>query len=147
MTAVHRAVFVWACLLTLVVLVVVRLDHRISWHWSVILVPMWLLDLVALIYCVARSVRLVNIRQACTATRTAVLNANTIKIRQTLLQFFIVCCKISFQSLLCIGLEQRTHGGHTGVTVRLWHILLPFWLGAGSALVDLTCRIRSIYLS
>ncbi|KHJ46171.1 hypothetical protein D918_03835 [Trichuris suis] len=147
MTAVHRAVFAWACLLTLVVLVVVRLDHRISWHWSVIFVPMWLLDLVSLLYCTVRCARLVRLRQTFAAGRTAVLNANTIKIRQTVLQLFIVCCKIAFQSLLCIGLEQRSHVGHGGATVRPWHIMLPFWLGAGSAFIDLTRRIRSIYVS
>ncbi|CDW54280.1 Transmembrane protein 60 [Trichuris trichiura] len=147
MTALHRAVFAWACFLTLVVLVVVRLDRRISWHWSVIFVPMWLLDFIALLYCAVRCARLVRLRQTCTSGRTAVLNANATKIRQTILQLFVVCCKIAFQCILCMGLEQGNHVSHGGATIRPWHIMLPFWLGGGSAFIDLTRRIRSIYIS
>lgn len=50
MAVLHRALFTWFNLLIFLILLVLRLDHRIQWNWFIVFIPMWLYDSILLIY-------------------------------------------------------------------------------------------------
>ncbi|CAB0038867.1 unnamed protein product [Trichogramma brassicae] len=50
MAVLHRALFTWFNLLIFLILLVLRLDHRIQWNWFIVFIPMWLYDNILLVY-------------------------------------------------------------------------------------------------
>ncbi|KAL1282970.1 Transmembrane protein [Trichinella pseudospiralis] len=150
MTAIHRAVFVWSCIMTFAIIAVMRLDGRISWHWSVVFTPLWILDLVALFYTLLSCVRQVHLLRACSIGFAQIANDGYCK-RRNVSFLLVILFKLCFLSLLSVKLEQQQHQHSaagkfsTGESIKFWHVMLPFWASLSIALAEITCRLYHTY--
>ncbi|KRZ12500.1 Insulin receptor substrate 2-B [Trichinella zimbabwensis] len=150
MTAIHRAVFVWSCIMTFVIIAVMRLDGRISWHWSVVFTPLWILDLVALFYTLLSCVRQVHLLRACSIGFAQIASDGYCK-RRNVSFLLVILFKLCFLSLLSVKLEQQQHQHSavgkfsTGESIKFWHVMLPFWASVSIALAEITYRLYHTY--
>ena len=50
MAVVHRALFTWFTTLDFLIFLVLKLDAKINWNWFLIFIPLWVFDVVVIIY-------------------------------------------------------------------------------------------------
>ncbi|KAK5650140.1 hypothetical protein RI129_001169 [Pyrocoelia pectoralis] len=107
----HRALFTWFILLVFFVLLCLRLESRTYWNWFIIFLPLWVYDVILLIYA------LFNIVIHCKheSFKALVKNKNNLFV-------LIVILKIMTQIVLCLKLE------YVSLNLSLYHVLIPFWL-------------------
>ncbi|KRY60752.1 Insulin receptor substrate 2-B [Trichinella britovi] len=150
MSAIHRALFLWSCIMAFVIIAVMRLDGRISWHWSVVFTPLWILDLVALFYTLLSCVRQVHLLRACSIGFAQIASDGYCK-RRNVSFLLVILFKLCFLSLLSVKLEQQQHQHSavgkfsTGESIKFWHVMLPFWASVSIALAEITYRLYHIY--
>ncbi|KRY43303.1 Insulin receptor substrate 2-A [Trichinella spiralis] len=150
MSAIHRALFLWSCIMAFVIIAVMRLDGRISWHWSAVFTPLWILDLVALFYTLLSCVRQVHLLRACSLGFAQIASDGYCK-RRNVSFLLVILFKLCFLSLLSVKLEQQQHQHSavgkfsTGESIKFWHVMLPFWASVSIALAEITYRLYHIY--
>ena len=93
-----RALCAWFFLVLFLVLLVLRLDEKILWSWFIVFIPMWLLDMIMIIY-----ILIFIIRHCATG--------NDPSGRSALRKSYCVVCllfKIAIQILICIRVEYAS---------------------------------------
>ncbi|KAL7303272.1 transmembrane protein 60 [Trichogramma pretiosum] len=110
MAVLHRALFTWFNLLIFLILLVLRLDHRIQWNWFIVFIPMWLYDNILLVYIAFHMIL------SCKNT-----HERAVSIRRTVWYMIAVLIKLSAQILVCLKLETLQW------TLPAKAVLAPFW--------------------
>jgi len=98
MTVNSRALCAWFFLVLFLVLLVLRLDEKILWSWFIVFIPMWLLDVIMIIY-----ISIFMIRHCAMG--------NDPSGRSVLRKSYCIVCllfKIAIQMLLCIRVEYAS---------------------------------------
>jgi len=90
-----RALCTWFFLVLFLILLVLRLDEKILWSWFIVFIPMWLLDVIMIIYIsifMIRHCAMGNHPGGCSVTRKS---------------YCIVCLlfKIAIQIVMCVRVE------------------------------------------
>lgn len=110
MAVLHRALFTWFVLLVFFILLVLRLDSRTHWNWFIVFVPLWLYDLILLVYVLFYAVS--QCKGHCggrvAATRTWSVAAVTLK--------------MTAQVVLCLALEYPSW------QLSVYWVMAPLWL-------------------
>ena len=50
MAVMQRALLFWVVMLIFVIMLVLRLDEKISWNWFIIFIPLWTFDILLVSY-------------------------------------------------------------------------------------------------
>lgn len=122
-----RVTIFWWLSAFFILFIVLKLDNSIDWLWSVVFTPMWILDLLALIFLTTFLV--LHFRSG---RRPFGMNELLTKEREIYL-LFVFLFKWVFELLLCLKLD-----GYINVTV--YYIFIPLWMLL-LLLVGDTCRI------
>eukprot|EP00745_Piridium_sociabile_P030788 TRINITY_DN51087_c0_g3_i2.p1 TRINITY_DN51087_c0_g3~~TRINITY_DN51087_c0_g3_i2.p1 ORF type:complete len:104 (-),score=9.24 TRINITY_DN51087_c0_g3_i2:39-350(-) len=56
MAVIHRALFTWFTTLDFLISLVLKLDSKINWNWFLIFTPLWVFDLVVIIYLIVNAI-------------------------------------------------------------------------------------------
>lgn len=121
MTVNYRALIAWFLLLVFIVFLVVRLDEKVSWNWFIVFIPMWLLDVLIVIYVAIYMVR------HCTS---GVDPSGRSMLRKV---GFLVCVglKILFEVLICLRVEYLS-------SITAYVVAIPIWVLLIVAVCDVT---------
>ncbi|KAH8296875.1 transmembrane protein 60 [Drosophila serrata] len=57
MTLAHRALFTWFIVLVFFILLCLRLEPRTNWNWFVTFTPLWIFDVIIIIYVIIKFIR------------------------------------------------------------------------------------------
>lgn len=148
MAAVHRAIFVWFWLLIFVILLVLRLDGRVSMNYFVVFLPMWVLDSAFFGASLVRFTQTIKSRPRTTGSNnnsnSVAVAAHGTKLRRALGAALITVFALAFQILLCIKAEYGNEGNFAE-SLAWYYVMIPFWLLLSVVLVDLTYRLVFIY--
>lgn len=120
MAVLHRALFTWFVLLVFLILLVLRLESRISWSWFIVFLPLFFYDVI-LILCIA-----FNMASQCKSGLDRFSNS----IQRKICYIVAVGLKITSQILLCLRLDQVFE------QLSMFYIFAPVWLLAPSILFD-----------
>ncbi|ELU18529.1 hypothetical protein CAPTEDRAFT_58245, partial [Capitella teleta] len=107
----HRALFTWFTLLVFSILLVLRMDRKVSWNWFIIFIPMWTFDILMLIFITFYMI--IHCKNGFEVTDYSM--------RRKI--FFLVCVvlKLSFQVILCLRLQYLYN-------LPSYCPLIPLWL-------------------
>ncbi len=123
----HKALFTWFMLLVFFVLLVVRLDDKVSWNWFIIFIPMWVFDVIILIYIIVFMIR--HCKNGC-------IGGSTMQRKVWCLLAMIL--KLAFQVLLCVRLEYLA-------TLAIPVVFVPGWLLLLGLFIDVTHSLSAIW--
>jgi len=124
MTVNYRALCTWFFLVLFLVLLVLRLDEKVSWSWFIVFIPVWLLDVIVIVY-----ISIFVIRHCVTG--------NDPSGRSMLRKSGCVVCvlfKIAMQILICVRLE------FVG-TMAAAFAIVPIWLLLIALIVDVSVSV------
>ncbi|XP_047002409.1 transmembrane protein 60 [Schistocerca americana] len=110
MAVLHRALFTWFILLVFFILLVLRLDSRTHWNWFIVFVPLWLYDLILLVYVLFYAVS--QCKGHC-GGRAAATRAWSVA---------AVTLKMTAQVVLCLALEYPSW------QLSVYWVMAPLWL-------------------
>jgi len=127
MTIFARVTACWWLVAFLVLFVVLKLDQTIDWSWAVVLIPMWILDLVAIIYLMIFFI--FHIRGS---RQPLSVNNHLSKERQVYLMF-VFLFKFLFELLLCLKLDGL-------MDQKFYYVFIPLWI-VMLLLIGDACRI------
>jgi Transmembrane Fragile-X-F protein len=111
MAVIHRALFTWFLVLLFLIFVALRVDAKTTWSWFVVFVPIWIYDVILLLYI------LYQIAQHLKGGRVL----NNIPIQRKLVYLLAWALKVSFQVLLCIRQDTPVHEQR----MQLFYVLVP----------------------
>jgi len=129
MARLYKPLLAWLQFLWFLIVLVLRLEQRINWDWSVVFVPIFMLDLAMWSSMATRLV--VNFMYRHTRL---VMAMN--KRRQALYLFYLTA-KVTFQVLLCLKLDAF-------VAIALYWVLAPLYLMLPVLIIDASI---ALYLS
>jgi len=123
MAAVSKALITWFLTLIFFILFVLRADETVLWNWFLIFIPLWMLDVVVIIYIVVNVI--IHYRLPSHLYR---VDRNEMTMRRKF--GLLSCCllKMAFQLLLCLRLEQ--------FSISVYFVLIPLWTLLAAGLVD-----------
>lgn len=124
MTVNSRALCAWFFLVLFLVLLVLRLDEKILWSWFIIFIPMWLLDMIMIVY-----ISIFMIRHCATG--------NDPSGRSALRKCYSIVCllfKIATQILICIQVEYAS-------TLAAAFAIVPVSLLLAALTVDVSLNV------
>ena len=127
----HRALFTWFVLLIFFTLVILHFDSRIFWNWFLIFVPMWVYDIISIIYLIFYLL---------SHFRNGLCHED---VRVMFWKSWLLLCvllKILFQILLCVYLEQGSPPW-----LSLYIVMIPAWILLGAFSLNLIAKIRIFY--
>ena len=124
MAILHRALFTWFIVLVFLILLVLKLDRKVSWNWFLVFVPLWLFDAVMLIYITFKMV--VHCKHGQDRTE-----ATRITMKRKVFYLEAVVLKMTFQVLLCLRQQEY-------VSLDLRYVMVPFWLLMLEGIVDIS---------
>lgn len=118
----HRALFTWFMLLVFLILLVLRMDGKVTWNWFIIFIPMWVFD--ALMAAYISFYMILHCKNG----------FEVLDYTMTRKVFFLVCLllKMSFQVMLCLRLQYYHHLASYFLMMPVWVLLLTvcsdvFW--------------------
>lgn len=123
MALVGRVTFLWILTSFFLLFVVLKLDGTINWFWLVVFVPMWILDVVTVVYIVVTL--LYDYRRG--DPPTVMDDFNVLKRRKFILIGMFVL-KIIFMMLLCLKLDGFTIASYLFVCIPLWIVLAMLFI-------------------
>ena len=130
----HKALFTWLMVLTFFVLLVVRLDEKVTWNWFIIFIPMWLFDCVCLVFTIFYMItQCYNGPEWRNRVRASSLTMN-----RQVWSLFVVLLKLAFQVLLCLRLEYIQK-------MRLPIVLAPLWILLVGVIAEVMTSLVSIF--
>lgn len=147
MASVHRAIFIWFCLLIFIILLVLQLDRKVEWNWFVIFLPMWFLDSTFFGASMVRFTQIVKSRPRTTGSTAnnnatqAALAAYGLKLKRATAAGVASIFVMAFQILLCIWLQYE----EVKSSLPLYYVMIPFWLFLMILLGDLSYRLVYMY--
>lgn len=118
----HRALFTWFILLTFLILLSLRLEHRMHWNWFLIFLPLWVFDTILIIdaffsifiWCKHES------------SRTLFKNKNIILVG-------VVLLKVAAQIILCLKLEYNL--------LSMYHLIVLLWILLPILILDISLTL------
>lgn len=114
MTVNYRALLTWIILLVFLILLVLRLDDKVTWNWFIIFIPLWLFDVIIVIYIVFFMIK------HCTS---GVDQGNYTMLRKSWC-LGCVALKVLFQVLICLRLQYIRTMGTFIILIPMWVLLL-----------------------
>ncbi|ESO85294.1 hypothetical protein LOTGIDRAFT_195820 [Lottia gigantea] len=111
MAVMHRALFTWLTILVFLILLVLRLEYKVTWNWFLIFIPLWLFDCVVLLYITINMIR--HCRRG--------FDRNDVSMRRKVYYMTAVLLKMTFQILLCLRFEYFNF-------ISLYMAMIPFWV-------------------
>ena len=128
MTVNSRALCVWLFLVLFLVLLVLRLDEKVLWSWFIVFIPMWLLDMIMIVY-----ISIFMIRHCVMGSHSSG--------RSMLRKSYCIVCillKTAAQILICVRVEYAS-------TMAAAFAVVPVWLLLVALTVDVSlCVIRRV---
>lgn len=124
MAVVHRALFTWFILLVFLILLVLRLEKRITWSWFMIFYPLMCYDLL-LIFCLG-----FNMMSQCQNGFSRFSNS----IQKKICYMLAIMLKLSSQILCCLRLEHH-------LELSMFYVFLPLWLIIPIILVNVIINV------
>lgn len=109
---IHKVLFTWISVLIFLIFLVLRLDEQITWNWLLVFIPMWLYDIVMIMYVLFYIV---------IWYRGGTQNDEPISIPRKVWHLIAVVLKMLFQILLCLRLQDV-------VNIPSYCVALPFWI-------------------
>jgi len=125
MTVNSRALCTWFFLVLFLVLLVLRLDEKVLWSWFIVFIPMWLLDLIMIVY-----ISIFMIRHCATG--------NDPSGRSMLRKSYCIVCvlfKIAVQILICIRVEYVGTMAVAFAVVPVWLLLVALTVDASVSVI------------
>jgi len=125
MTVNSRALCVWFFLVLFLVLLVLRLDEKVSWSWFIVFIPMWLLDVIMITY-----ISIFMIRHCATG--------NDPSGRSMLRKSYCIVCilfKLGVQILICIRVEYASTMAAAFAVVPLWLLIVALTVDVSFSVV------------
>ncbi|KAK7091676.1 transmembrane protein 60-like [Littorina saxatilis] len=113
MAVIHRALFTWFTTLDFLIFLVLKLDTKISWNWFLIFIPLWLFDVVVIVYLT------VNMIIHCKNGYDR--NHSDLSLRRKGWFITAASLKMIFQVLLCLRLQYLP-------SFPLYFVMIPFWI-------------------
>ncbi|BET03446.1 unnamed protein product [Nesidiocoris tenuis] len=123
MALLHRALFTWFVVLVFLILLVLKLDNRIQWNWSIVFIPVWFYDSIVFLYVFFYILAY---------SRCGELSQT---VRRKLYYLVALLLKFAFLVLLCLKLENVLH------ELSVVYVLLPLWILMPFAIYDVTMRL------
>jgi len=122
MAILHRALFTWFIVLVFFILLVLRLDEKVTWNWFLIFSPMWLFDSVVTIFITFKMI--VHCKNG----------YERLTMKRKIYYMFSVFLKLSFQVLLCMRLEYYS-------IIDLHYVMIPLWILMLETVIDVSTVI------
>lgn len=129
MALLHKALFTWFIVLVFLVLLVLRLDERVSWNWFLIFIPLWVFDGVCIIYIV------INMIMHCKNDYDR--NEAGMSMKRKIWFIVTALLKIIFQILVCLKLQYYN--------LTLYYVLIPFWALIIGVIIDITYGLFAVW--
>ncbi|KAF6037288.1 TMEM60 [Bugula neritina] len=104
-----RCLVTWLSLMLFMIFVLLKLDKLITWNWFLIFIPMWIYDLIVILYWGLK----IGLRHRNTDSR----ERNS---AQNIWRIVSGCLKLFFELLLCIYLQYDYN-------LKLFYVFIPFW--------------------
>lgn len=131
MAVIHRALFTWFTVLVFLILLVLRLDHKVEWNWFLIFIPLWLFDAVVVIYITVNMI--VHCKNG--------YDRNELTMRRKAWFMASVVLKMSFQVLLCLKVQYFDD------IISTYIVMIPFWLVLSGASFDVFRSLMRLHWS
>jgi len=142
MTVNSRALCAWFFLVLFLVLLVLRLDEKVLWSWFIVFIPMWLLDMIMIIY-----ISIFILRHCA----TGIDPSGRSMLRKS---YCIVCVlfKTAVQILICVRVEYASKMAAAFAVLPVWLLLVVLTIDVSvsiirrvspscdSALLSCSCR-------
>lgn len=116
-----RGVTTWAFALLFLIFLTLRIDNKITWNWLIVFVPMWIYDVVSIIF---SSFKLFAERNSSRC------NQRLLDKLRKIWNLVVALLKIIFQVLLCVYLQYD-------LGIRLYAAFIPLWILLVGIIVDL----------
>ena len=120
-----RALCTWFFLVLFLVLLVLRLDEKVLWSWFIVFIPMWLMDVIMIVY-----ISIFMIRHCATGNDPS---------GRTMLRksYCIVCVlfKIAVEVLVCVRAEHVSMMAATFAVVPVWLLLVALTVDVSRSVV------------
>ena len=110
----HRALFTWFICLMFLILLALRLDKRVRWSWFIVFIPLWLYDVILLVY------HIFSLISQMRSSRRDRYQYNVV--RKVWIILLIVFPLIAAQIMLCIKLDDN------GIEIQLVYLMIPVWI-------------------
>ena len=114
MAVLHRALFTWFICLMFLILLALRLDKRVRWSWFIVFIPLWLYDVILLVY------HIFSLISQMRSSRRDRYQYNVV--RKVWIILLIVFPLIAAQIMLCIKLDDN------GIEIQLVYMMIPVWI-------------------
>ena len=114
MAVLHRALFTWFICLMFLILLALRLDKRVRWSWFIVFIPLWLYDVILLVY------HIFSLISQMRSSRRDRYQYNVV--RKVWIILLIVFPLIAAQIMLCIKLDDN------GIEIQLVYLMIPVWI-------------------
>ena len=114
MAVLHRALFTWFICLMFLILLALRLDKRVRWSWFIVFIPLWLYDVILLVY------HIFSLISQMRSSRRDRYQYNIV--RKVWIILLIVFPLIAAQIMLCIKLDDN------GIEIQLVYLMIPVWI-------------------
>ena len=114
MAVLQRALITWFICLMFLILLALRLDKRVRWSWFIVFIPLWLYDIILLVYLIFSMI------SHCKRSSGRERFQKTI-IRK-IWNCFVVLQLIAAQIMLCIKLDDN------GIDIPLFYVMIPVWI-------------------
>ena len=119
MAVLHRSLLTWFLCLIFFIMLVLRLDEKILINWFMVFIPMWLFDVIIVIFIVFHMIT------HCKSGHDR--NEQTMGRKVRCLISAIL--KIAFQVLMCVRLQYAKN-------MPLYYVFIPLWLLLGEVTID-----------
>ena len=126
MALVHRALFTWFLYLLFLILLVLRLDQRMTWNWFLIFLPLWLFDSIVIVYIIFYMITHCKYR----------FDRHDMSMLRKMYYLGVAFLKMAFQVMICLKLEYLQF-------MSLYYIMIPCWF----LLLVVTCDISFTLLA
>lgn len=113
---VFRVLSSWIFCLVFLVFLLLKIDDKITWNWFIVLIPMWIYDVITLIYS-AVGLAVGSGRFESRTTRTVGKGRHIWNITASIL-------KSLFQALLCTYMEYDAGLKPSFILITLWLLLI-----------------------
>ncbi|XP_076457105.1 transmembrane protein 60-like [Babylonia areolata] len=123
MAVIQRALFTWFTALDFLIFLVLKLDGKINWNWFLIFTPLWVFDLVVIVYLTVNAI--IHCKNGYDRR-----NHSDLSVPRKIWFIAAVSLKLLFQLLLCLRLEYIA-------SMSLYYIMIPFWILTTVSAVDI----------
>jgi len=103
------------------ILLALRLDKRVRWSWFIVFIPLWLYDVILLVY------HIFSLISQMRSSRRDRYQYNIV--RKVWIILLIVFPLIAAQIMLCIKLDDN------GIEIQLVYMMIPVWIILASSTV------------